>query len=228
VGWESLNAFWPAMMVLDLNKFLPSRYRAVPRVHVGQEFELDVAAKDYESIAHRSNEGDVPAGAAVSWAPPVPTLVVETQPLGEDEYEVQIYDQDWGKVVAAVEIVSERNKDRLDSQRVFAGKCAALLQRGIFVCIVDVVTSRHANLYRQMLDMIEVSDPALFPEEPTLYAVASRWRGGGKSWRLQTWLHPLAIGQPLPTLPLWLDIDCAVPLSLETTYEETCAALRIC
>jgi len=37
----------------------------------------------------------------------------------------------------------------------------------------------------------------------------------------------LAVGRPLPTLPLWLAADLAVPLGLEPTYEETCRVLRI-
>jgi hypothetical protein len=37
----------------------------------------------------------------------------------------------------------------------------------------------------------------------------------------------LALGQPLPTLPLWLADDLAIPLELEPSYEETCRVLRI-
>jgi len=40
-------------------------------------------------------------------------------------------------------------------------------------------------------------------------------------------MHPLAIGQPLSTLLLWLAEDFAVPLDLESSYEETCRILRI-
>jgi hypothetical protein len=45
--------------------------------------------------------------------------------------------------------------------------------------------------------------------------------------RDQTWFHPLARRQPLPTLPLWLADNLAVPLELEASYEETCRILRI-
>jgi hypothetical protein len=152
---------------------------------------------------------------------------VETHAPDQDEYEVQIIDQDWGKLVATIEIVSESNKDRPENRRVFAGKCSALLQRGVSVSIVDVVTWRQGNLYGELLELIGESDPALSPVAPSLYAVAARWRGEDHAWRLKTWLNPLEIGRPLPVLPLWLAIDLAVPLSLETTYEDTCAALRI-
>lgn len=45
--------------------------------------------------------------------------------------------------------------------------------------------------------------------------------------RLETWAHALAVGQPLPTLPLWLRDDLAVPMELESTYEETCRISRM-
>jgi hypothetical protein len=35
------------------------------------------------------------------------------------------------------------------------------------------------------------------------------------------------IGEPLPTLPIWLATDLSVPVDLEATYEETCRALSI-
>jgi hypothetical protein len=39
--------------------------------------------------------------------------------------------------------------------------------------------------------------------------------------------RPLTLGEPLPTLPLWLSTDLAIPLNLESSYEQTCQALRI-
>lgn len=39
--------------------------------------------------------------------------------------------------------------------------------------------------------------------------------------------YPLQLGQPLPTLPLRLAEDFAVPLELEASYEQRCRDLRI-
>jgi hypothetical protein len=44
---------------------------------------------------------------------------------------------------------------------------------------------------------------------------------------LETWAHPLELGRALPTLPLWLAGNLAVPLELDASYEETCRVLRI-
>jgi hypothetical protein len=45
--------------------------------------------------------------------------------------------------------------------------------------------------------------------------------------RLDVWPHSVAVGQPLPTVPLWLAADLAVPLELELTYENACKSLKI-
>ncbi len=47
------------------------------------------------------------------------------------------------------------------------------------------------------------------------------------SQQLEVWPAPFALGQPLPTLPLWIATDFSVPLDLEASYQMTCADLRI-
>ena len=55
----------------------------------------------------------------------------------------------------------------------------------------------------------------------------SRRAREGDAWHFRAWTHTLTVGQPLPTLPLWLADNLAVPLELEASYEETCRILRI-
>jgi hypothetical protein len=106
------------------------------------------------------------------------------------------------------------------------GRCSpALLREQVSVAIVDVVTTREFNLYGDVLELIRQADPALAPE--AVYAVACRWRREGDTPRLEIWAHALGLGEPLPTLPLWLADDLAVPLELEASYEETFRILRI-
>ena len=162
------------------------------------------------------------------WAPPRPTFVVATDLPDQYAYEVRVFDT-WRdrRLVAAVEIVSPANKDRPDSRREFVTKCAALLQQRVSVAIVDLVTTRQFNLYGDLLALIGQADPALAPEPPPLYAAACRWTRRDDAWHFESWTHPLALGQPLPTLPLWLADNFAVPLELEASYEETCRIFRL-
>jgi hypothetical protein len=150
----------------------------------------------------------------------------------QDEYEVRVYDMERGqRLVAAIELVSPANKDRPEHRRAFVAKCAALLQNQVSVTIVDLVTVRDQNLYGDLLELIGQSDPALGQESPGIYAVACRATktkpDPGEGWQLETWFEPLRIGQPLPTLPLWLADDLSIPLDLEGSYEATCKALHI-
>jgi hypothetical protein len=229
-SWEELHGQWPAMIVMALNARLPQRYVAAPRVHRGAYFEIDVASFEETERSELASEEGVEGGgvATAVWAPPQPTLAVTTDLPDQDEYEVRVYDtKHQRRLVAAVEIVSPANKDRPEHRRVFVAKCVALLRQHVSVALVDLVTTRQFNLYGDLLEMIGQSDPSLAPAPPSLYAAACRWRREGDTPRLETWAHALAVGQPLPTLPLWLADNLSVPLELEASYEATCRTLRI-
>jgi hypothetical protein len=78
-----------------------------------------------------------------------------------------------------------------------------------------------------LLDLNGQTYPFLSPEPQSVYAVECRWRRRANQPFLETWARPLKLGEPLPTLPLWLASDLAIPLDLESSYEQTCRALRI-
>ena len=97
-----------------------------------------------------------------------------------------------------------------------------------FQDIFDIADAAYCgNAAHELLDFIGQTDPFLGPEPQPLYAAACRWRRVDESAHLETWPHILAIGQPLPTLPLWLSDNLAIPLELDASYEETCRILRI-
>ncbi len=145
-----------------------------------------------------------------------------------DEYEVRVYDATRGRqLVAAVEIVSPADKDRPEHRNVFAAKCAVLLQRGVAVSVIDLVTVRQFNLYVELLALIGHTDPTFGEPPPALYAASCRWVERGKRTILEAWSHTLALGQALPTLPLWLSEDRVIPLDLERSYEQACSDLWI-
>ena len=129
--------------------------------------------------------------------------------------------------MAAVEIVSPANKERPENRRAFVAKCAALLNQHVSVALVDLVTTRQFNLYADQLELNGQADPRPAPEPPPVYAASCRWAREGDAWHFRAWTHTLAIGKPLPTLPLWLTDNLAVPLELEASYEETCRVLRM-
>ncbi len=75
--------------------------------------------------------------------------------------------------------------------------------------------------------MIGEQDPSIGAEPPAVYAAPCVWRPRGISRWLEAWTRQLAIGSPLPELPLWLSDDLAIPLDLEASYEQACRDLSI-
>ena len=227
-SWELLHGQWPAVIVQHLKKLLPPGYVAGPRIHAGSRVEIDVAAFEQDDSTHYDPSDRGGGVATVAWALAAPSVAVETELPDDDEYEVQIYDTEREHtLVAAIEIVSPANKDRPDKRNAFVGKCAALLRAGVAVSIVDLVTVRHFNLYAELMAFVGHPDRTLGPEPPAVYAAACRWLRKVDWAVLQTWSHALIVGQPLPTLPLWLAADLSVPLDLEKSYEQACEDLSI-
>jgi hypothetical protein len=227
-SWEGFHGQWPAMIVQHLNLVLPEGYVAEPRVHLVPYFEIDVSAFERaqpQTTTAAAGEGGV---AIASWSATQPLLDVEADWPDQYEYEVLIFDQERDRrLVAAVELVSPANKDRPESRRALVTKCATLLRQGIGIALVDLVTIRQFNLYAELLEWIGQHDPSLGDEPPPTYAASLRFQKPARRTHLQTWPYPLVVGQPLPTLPLWLSADHSVPLDLEASYEDTCRMLRI-
>jgi hypothetical protein len=191
-------------------------------------YEIDVGTYRDPSPESRGADADEGEVAVATYAPPKPSLTLEPQLPNQDVYEVRIYDSRRNRrLVAAIEIVSPSNKDRPETRGTFVSKVTALLKHDICVSIVDVVSTSDLNLYADLMSFLESTDPVLGDEPPPMYAVTVRMRYEGRRRLMDNWYHPLAIGQPLPTLPIWLKETLAISLELESSYEETCRALRI-
>lgn len=227
-SWDGVHGMWPAMIVQHLVKLLPEEYFAEPQVHLGTLFEVDIGTFREQSDTSRVSDSDTGNLAVAAYAPPQPTLTLEPRLPNQDVYEVRIYDsRRKRRLVAAIELVSPSNKDRPESRNTFISKVATLLQHGISVSIVDIVSTLDFNLYADLLGFVHGDDPALGNEPPPTYAATARTRFEGKRRLMDMWYHPLPIGQVLPTLPIWLERDLAISLDLEASYEETCRILRI-
>jgi hypothetical protein len=221
--WRSFHGAWAAAMARLLNQdVLPPGYYAVPLVDRDGPVEIDVATL-------REHDAPIPAGGAAApqtWAPPAPGLTVAVELPAADAVEVQVFADDGDpRLAAAIELLSPRNKDRPRSRQAFAVKCVGYLQQGSSVVVVDTVTTRRADLNAAILSLLGVQIAAA---PANLSAVSYRAVGREEeSQQLQLWPAPLALGQPLPTLPLWIASDLSVPLDLEASYRATCADLRI-
>jgi len=224
-SWEEVHGGWPMMIIQRLAPLLPEGYQAGPRVHLGSYFEVDIGTFENDDAprSHPRLAGD--GGVATV---PAAELSLETDSSDVSEYEVLIYDvQQEKRLVAAIEIISPANKDRPVHRNNFVSKCAALLMQGVCVVLVDIVTIRNNNLYLELLDHFELTDSDMTENDEGVYAACCRTRRMETKTIFDFWRRPLKLGEPLPTLPLWLRETLSITLDLEASYEDTCRLLRI-
>lgn len=226
--WESFHASWATRIADALTeRWLPPNYIAEEHVHIGPSVEIDVGTSERDAPALETEPSRAVAMLSPKlWTPPAPEASLPA--VFPETFEVRILSTDTGpKLAAAIELISPGNKDREAERRAFAVTCASYLYQGISVIILDIVTTRRANLHNEILTILEVGDALHLSPEASLYGVAYRpLRRNGKD-EIDLWRVPLALGGPLPALPLGLRADFAVPVDFEATYAEACRRKRL-
>ena len=235
--WHTFHSMWANKIVERLNgERLTDKFKAQATRHFGSQVEADVATLErtergslFEGV--NGHDGGVATATATEvYSPPATVLSATVAFDDPDLFEVKVYRGSAGwNLVAAIELVSESNKDHEESRRSFVVKCASYLQKGISVVVVDTVTTYSADLHAELCDLIEAGDALRWRSPSGLSVVtyrANRVADHGGT-RLNVWPYPLALKSPLPTVPLWLAADLAVPLELELTYEVACKSLRV-
>jgi hypothetical protein len=217
--WSGFHAAWVSGMADDLNRRLPADYFAGAQPHAGASVEIDVATFQKSKVAarvHRGSRGTATLAPRV-WTPPAPELTVPA--VFADDFEVRVISTQSGPtLVAAIELVSPRNNDRPSARRAFAAKCAGYLYQSVSLIVIDVVTARQANLHASIMRLLGRKPAPHVSEVPPLYAVAYRpIRRKGED-QIDVWPVGFDIGETLPTLPLALNAEQAVPVDLEATY----------
>jgi Protein of unknown function (DUF4058) len=216
--WESFHTLWLAVLVEELNSLLPNRYFAEAQTHFGNRVEIDVATLE-SAEGVEGDLGNRGGGVAVeTYAPPLAMGVFPA--VFPDDFEIQVFrDSGGATLVGAIELMSPGNKDRPETRRAFAAKCAAYLQRGVGLVVVDIVTERQANVHDELMELLR--HPGRFPGAASLYAVSYRpVHRESTGNHIEIWTMPLGLGEALPTLPLWLCRGPVIPIELEVAYEE--------
>lgn len=230
VPWTTLHAGWATRIADDLNEhWLPREYLAAELATSGLHPEIDVAT--YEKPAVARSAADNNGGGVATLAPPTWEVAQATLSFAAtfpEVIEVRII-TDLGRtqLVGVVELVSPSNKDRAGVRRAFAAKTAAYLQQGVSVVLIDIVTSKRFNLHNEIAQMLAAPAEAMLPADQVIYATSYRPTVRDDRPQIDLWQEQLALGKPLPTMPLRLTGDLFVPIQFEVTYFETCRRRRL-
>jgi Protein of unknown function (DUF4058) len=227
--WDSFHSTWATRIADALNdKWLSPEFIAAEHTHTGSSLEIDVA-----TFERASGRPSVPTNGAstatmvqTTWTPATATQIMPA--VFPNSFEVRVFSTSGGlTLVAAIELISPGNKDRHEERRAFAAKCASYLHQGVALIVMDIVTSRKANLHNETMRLMDSAEEFLLPADVDLYAVAYRPVLREERAEIDLWKAPCAVGQPLPLLPLRLTGDLFVPVDFEAAYQEACRRRRL-
>lgn len=223
--WGSFHATFASALADYLNEFvLPAGFLALEQVQAGAAIEIDVGT--FAATPGGASTGGPITATRTVWLPAAAPAVLPAD--FPPSCTVEILMQEGGRtLVAAIELVSPGNKDRAVKRRQFAAKCATYLSRGVGLIVLDLVTSRHANLHNELIDLLSFDAALRMPDANPLYCAAYRPLTEGGIGRVDAWPMPLQVGQPLPTVPLSLEAEHCLPVDLEAAYAVACQRRRL-
>ena len=217
--WESFHANWATRIADGIAAVLPPDFQVEEHCHGGPNMEIDIATYQEKEAASGRNGTHATTQTISTWTPPAAEFTMPA--VFPDSFEIRVLSTLGGlTLVGAIELISPGNKDRSENRRAFAVKCMSYLQQGVSLVIIDVVTSRKANLHNEILGLMEMDTGREVAAD--LYAVAYRPVQREERNEIDAWPRIIAVGDPLPTLPLRLTGDLFVPVDFETAYQEAC------
>jgi hypothetical protein len=125
-----------------------------------------------------------------------------------------------GRVVAIIELVSPGNKDSRHAIRSFVEKAAEIIDQGIHLVVVDLFppTPRDPQgIHKAIWDEFTDEPFDFLPDKPL--TVAS-YIGGDLP---TAYVESVAVGDPLPSIPLFLTEYDSIPCPLEESYMQAWA-----
>jgi len=120
-----------------------------------------------------------------------------------------------GRIIAVIEIPSPGNKDSRAAVRDFVDKTIDFLRRGIHILVVDLFppTPRDPfGIHKAIWDEILEED---FTFPPGKDRILASYESGGER---VAYIEPVAVGDDLPEMPLFLANGVHIRVPLEMTY----------
>jgi hypothetical protein len=223
--WTRVNAglfhhfdqHWTVTLASGLNDgALPREYFALVEQNILGPIP-DVLTLQIPPGAEMPSNGT--AGLAVATAPPKTRLIRrhEADVYAEKANRITVGHRH-GRLVAVIEIISPGNKASRSELRTFVEKATELLRQNIHLLVIDLFppsTRDPQGIHKAIWDELQEEDLELPPDKPLTLAA---YDAGPPR---VAYIEPVAVGDVLPAMPLFLKPEFYVTAPLEATYQET-------
>jgi len=225
-GWDGLHQVWIVELLYWIKPRLPAGYRAY--IGTTPTFAIGGPGNGRPDVGVRA----WPDGNGAKTPPKSPTAA-SAKPSEEPDLEIAVatlegdkalFVESRDRLIAAIELVSPRNKDRQSACAAYTSTYAGYLLKGVNLLLVDV---HRRPLQFSFADQIAV-ELSLQEQAPCPAPFAMSYRVGESAPNggrfLAVWRRPLAFGEPLPSVQLPLSVDESIVVDLEQSYTRAAAA----
>jgi Protein of unknown function (DUF4058) len=213
--FHAVHHRWISAISDDLNAgLLPPEFYALPEQQAAG-FGPDVLTLQ-TTANHDSAENSTGTATALVTRPQTRfTAESETEFYRRKKSSVVVRHVSGDEIVAMVEIISPGNKNSRRAFQEFISKAFALLEARVHLLIVDPFppTSRDPNGIHAVLWEEDDQQPFQLPAEKRLTIVAYEC-----ALTTRAFIEPVAVGDRLPDMPLFLEAERFVNVPLEATY----------
>jgi len=184
--------------------------------------EPDVLAID---VREPDRRGTTPTGGTLLLEPPATRIVRKSsREAYADKANRIVIKRNLAQTIALIEIVSPGNKDGKLAFGEFLEKSLEFIRKGIHLLVIDLFppTKRDPfGVHRAIWDEFENEDVEFtFPEGKNL--ILASYNAGREK---EAYVEPVAVGDSLPDMPLFLIDNYYVQVPLESTYQTTWSVL---
>jgi hypothetical protein len=219
-GWDGVHNIWIVELLRCIKPHLPEGFRAyigsTPALAIGAPLEKpDVAVRHW--LPEPPPAPPEPASQTAAFPEPD----TETATLTLDP-QTAVYVALHNRLVAAVELVFPRNKDRPSARTHYLARYLGYLHEGANLLLVDVHRRPVGFSFADALAAeMQIQQPSLPPPMAVGYRVGGPAASGGRL--IGIWRKPLVVGQELPKMLLPLSTTQTIEVDLETTYRAAAA-----
>jgi hypothetical protein len=218
--WHHFHVAWIVRLSDALAAILPEGYYAMAEQHLsrkaGDVLTLHRSVADLTQPAPEPPEGGT---LTVLETPPKASVRLVAADIGKGKRRtLTIRHSSDDRIIALVEILSPSNKKTAADVAEFVEKACGAIRAGIHVVLVDLFApskrmrgGMHAAIWKE-LGQDEWFAP---PGKPLTVA------GYAAGESVVAYVEPLAVGDEVPDMPLFLTSEHYVNLPLRSTYEET-------
>lgn len=226
--FHAFHVHWISALDGQLNNgFLPPEYYALAEQITGlgnpDVLALRLSTPTAPNVPSTNGTGTetpaTPSGVAIATAPPGARFTDQTDEssIVRKTRSVVIRHVSGHRIVAVIELISPSNKGSKAEIEALVRKSVEFIANGVHLLVLDLFppTSRDPQgLHPLIWSEFKSTDFRLPPDKPlTLAAYAA---GAIK----HAYVDPVAVGDTLPDMPLFLTPEIHVPTPLDSTYAE--------